>query len=616
MMRAADARGGALPPPGGCHGCAAAGAGAACACGAAAAACQCGPGCGAPRLGGAGSPIPRWDSAMASEPPARRGAAASAAPPAPQAPHAAAGCCDGGAGDAGGGGLQHADSAFDICADGDQGAPAGGAQARGAPGSTPPQLQRRRLQEQPQHQQQQDIADKEEDQEQSQREQHQQGESVPAAALPRPRSMAHLLVPADPARPADAPRRPPARRPSRIVVSSAAEHGGREGAAPRVFVAIPKAPAAGGPLPLSALRHAISDGSHLVAATAAARRLAGAPEEDGAAHGPRRPPQRRASVIALPSYVRRALRLGPLPGAGVGEEGEGDAAESAPPGAEPRSTSADALPPVANAAAAAAAQLLSSAGEAGWARVAAPPGPKPGGSNVPLPLVVVGAEGGDAAVAPEAPAATAATAPPTATAGAAAHAGAAADERAEGGDAGDEDACSSSSLEEWWCAPPTGLSVCDVMAGPPTFIDASADAASARALMASNGTAVLLVDRGPAAPPGLIEERDLFRLPALLRARSGGRGGRRPHGGAGVPASALMHTNVVVVAAGDSIEAAAQALQDADARRAVVRRGGGGGGGAGAGGGEGGEEAGGGDGGSDCGRAAWVGTISEGAIYR
>jgi CBS domain-containing protein len=469
------------------------------------------------------------------------------------------------------GGLQHADSAFDMCEGADHDGTAGPAplpgrthhhqpqQAASAP--APP------CAPSPVVQQQKPSA-----------------EQPAAGLLPHPRSMANLIVPAGPAVPL---RRPPQRRPSRIIVAASAERsGGPDSGAPRVFVAIPKALAGGGEqpqlLPACELRHATSDGSALTAAAGAA--------------GGRRPPQRRASAIALPSYVRRALRFAPLPGEAIGEA-PAEAAQATPPAGEQRSTSADALPAVPNPAAAAAAQLLSSAGAAGWARVPAPAGAA-SGSNAPLLLVVGG--GGDvrAALADDGPSAAGQAAAAAAAVEMAAEQPAKAEEVAEEV-AAEEEGESGSSLEEWWCAPPTGLRVADVMAGPPAFIDAAADAATARALMAANGTAVLLVDRGPGLPPGMIEERDLFRVPALLRARAAAARGRRPHGAAGVSVEALMHARVVVVGAGDAVEAAAQALQDADARRAVVR-------GAGPDG----------DGAAASGRGVWVGTISEAAIYR
>lgn len=407
-------------------------------------------------------------------------------------------------------------------------------------------------------------------------------------------------------------RRALVRRPSRIILSPVDGSGEA-----RLFVAIPKSPS----------------------------------ERSGGPASTRRLPSRRASMLVSPSTGRRVSALSPSPSSGALRGADADADADAP---EKRSSSADQLPSCN--VAVAAAQLLAgrpwglgggehagAAGKHGGVAAAAAAaeagaGAVVGGSvGLPpgRPLLVVGdAPGGveqldvshreadgaeqqlqlqlqqqkDLHWLPEAAAAAAAAeAAAQAAAAQAAEALAAVPDNAGRSFAKadvDSDASSSCS-EEWWCGPPTGLLVREVMTAPVHFIAADADAALARALMAQHSTTLLLVDCGPGRDPGLIEKRDLFKLQSLKRRR----GGKRR-----VTARDLMHHPVVVVDADAEIEVAAQALQEADARRAVVRDARAG---VGAGGGE--VEEGGaaleGEGGED-GRAQWVGTISDVAIYR
>ncbi|KIY91834.1 hypothetical protein MNEG_16129 [Monoraphidium neglectum] len=169
------------------------------------------------------------------------------------------------------------------------------------------------------------------------------------------------------------------------------------------------------------------------------------------------------------------------------------------------------------------------------------------------------------------------------------------------GDAAADGDAESSASEDWWCGDPSGVLVREVMSPPPPRVAPDADASAVRALLTRGRAPLLLVDLGPDVPPGVIEERDLFKIPAIKRRLSGGQaGGAGGGGGNGAPrrprvtAGDIMRPAAVVVDAGDEVEAAAMALQSADCRRAVVRDGGAARGG--------GEE--------------WVGTITDVAIYR
>jgi len=390
----------------------------------------------------------------------------------------------------------------------------------------------------------------------------QQAGSQHAAAAPAMAAAGLSPKPADAAPSLQQPpathraRRPVARRPSRIIMSSTAADGSPDG--PRqVFISMPK------PAPELRVR------------------------SDNTAGG-RRPPERRASVMGIPAYLRSCSAqarlvsgrsLGAIEAAavaglaldaagGVDDDDDDDEEEQR----QRSSHRAEQLPSVPsepdavgpltgapapwNGSAFAAAAAVSAAENDEAADAAAEQGP---------PLILLG----DAEADPT---------PQQAAAAAAA---------ADNEDADTVSACS----EEWWCGPPSGLRVRDVVSSPAHFVAADADASTAHALMAQHATAVLLVDRGAGLQPGMVEERDLFKLPALLRRR----GGRRH--GAAVTVGELMRQPVVVVEAGDAIEGAAQALQEADVRRAVVRDAGAG------------SEAGG-------WHAQWIGTISEAVIYR